>query len=118
MLRIRHFILATVVPSVLVILPPSADAAKRTSGSGVGQCWIEGTANPAGPGEAISSCCLEDGCWICSATWDDCTWDPKVGARAARKGTVGVVPGGQVLDSGGKTTTSPAGRAGNLLKRQ
>lgn len=98
MLRIRHLILSAAIPSYVVVAPPHADAAKRQPGMGIGQCWIEGTPHPAGPGESISSCCLEDGCWICDSTWGNCTWDPKVGARTAVRGSVGAVPGAGTLD--------------------
>jgi hypothetical protein len=116
MLRIHHLILAAVVPCFLVMLPPSADAAKRGAGMGVGQCWIEGTPHPAGPGESISSCCLEDGCWICSATWNDCTWDPKVGTKAAVRGTVGVAPGGGTLEPTRSPRKNAAGQVGSGVK--
>lgn len=31
-------------------------------------------AQPAG--SAITACCYEDGCWICDAQGNDCTFDP------------------------------------------
>ncbi len=116
--RIRHRILAAALPCLLLLLPPPADAAKRKAGMGVGQCWIEGTAHPAGPGESISSCCLEDGCWICDRTWGNCTWDPKVGSRAAVKGTVGVVPGAGTMEPARTPRTSAPGKAGSGFKSQ
>ena len=92
----RSIISAIVLSAALAALtfsaPDTAEAAKKQSGMGVGQCWIEGTVHPAGPGEAISSCCLEDGCWICNSTWGDCVWDPKVrktGGAGAVTGTKG-----------------------------
>ncbi len=107
----RPLILMAALTTLVHFPPDTAEAAKRQPGMGVGQCWIDGTPNPAGQGEAISSCCLEDGCWICNATWNDCVWDPKVGSRAVR-GTVGAGPGKLTIDPGRRVQKTPAARSG------
>lgn len=96
---LRQTIVITAAVLALAVAAPS-EAAKRKEGLGVSQCWIEGTANPAGPGEAISSCCLDDGCWICSATWNDCVWEPKVGAQLQQ--LFQVQPNNMQLHQGGR----------------
>lgn len=108
-------ILSTTLAALALLAPDAAIAAKRKQGMGVGQCWVEGTVHPAGPGEAISSCCLEDGCWICNATWNDCTWDPKYSTKGAA-GTVG--PKAGVKDQGPGTVRKFKVAPGGVLKRQ
>lgn len=120
MVRYAFFLIVAVL--ALGAAEPS-EAAKKKEGMGVGQCWIEGTVNPAGPGEAISSCCLDDGCWICNAGWDDCVWDPKVsrGTRA-QKGVRPPLTSGETLDPGTSGSRQPlrevAPRPGKLAPAQ
>lgn len=115
----RSHVFFAVLSATLLALalpaPEPAAAAKRKQGMGVGQCWIEGTVHPAGPGESISSCCLEDGCWICNATWNDCTWDPKM-TNAGAGGIVGTKGG--VKDAGPGTIRKLNVAPGATLKKQ
>jgi hypothetical protein len=86
----------------LCLLPLAAQAAPPAPGQDpVEWCLLEGGEEVEQPeGSAIRACCAADGCMICDANWQDCTFEPTYGGRGAAAGIDGL---------GGPDTVGPAG---------
>lgn len=101
-----RFITAAAAGAILALacLAPAEAAKRPTGGFDIEHCAISGDVLDQPPGSSINACCYEDGCWICDANWQNCTWDP---AYSSGK------PGGGAAIGQGPAVLAPAEPSGS-----
>lgn len=99
----RRPVIVVAAALVTLVATSPGEAKKKSEGSQLGQCFLEGKIVYT-QGSSTAKCCYDDGCFVCDTSWNNCKWE-----AAARVKVQNLAPTvrGQVLEQGTQGSTQP-----------